>query len=243
MVGLLFWFKVKISCKIDKCVPVFKAFSVGDPLTPTWGGGALPLNPYYRRAPVSWSDESNKLDPNPYTRRAFWRVALFKCGQIVVACFFFKDDRRQRNNEPKLEQWPSASPFPPPPPPPPPRPHHQPKSQQQHQQQQQLRHNLLKTVPDTTSASGVNEFLYSVDRILDDQMRRHVELDRREQIRADWQHLAVVVDRVLLVVFVLTTVLVTVALLLHAPYSVDFFLGYKPNTAMTGDSGNASAAG
>lgn len=70
-----------------------------------------------------------------------------------------------------------------------------------------------------------------VERTLTRNERRQTEQDRREQVRVEWQQVAVVVDRALLVVFVGATMGASAAILFHAPHSIDFLLGIEPTSA------------
>ena len=54
---------------------------------------------------------------------------------------------------------------------------------------------------------------------------RLAEEDRRDVIKYEWQQVALVVDRVLFFVFVITTVGLTYGILIHAPNSWRYILG------------------
>ena len=60
---------------------------------------------------------------------------------------------------------------------------------------------------------------------------RAAERDRQTSVRAEWQLVATVVDRILLVLFVATTVGVTMVVLFSAPHAFDFMLGTGPPDA------------
>src|SRR6218665_640668 len=64
--------------------------------------------------------------------------------------------------------------------------------------------------------------LLAVSRTIERNERRLAAEDRREVIRNEWQLVAVVVDRVLLFVFIMTTVGITLCILLWAPHSWSF---------------------
>ena len=65
-------------------------------------------------------------------------------------------------------------------------------------------------------------------RSLESSERRLAEKERMEAIRVEWQHVALVADRLLLVVFIAITIAVTMAVLLHAPHSLEFLLRREP---------------
>ncbi len=54
---------------------------------------------------------------------------------------------------------------------------------------------------------------------------RLAEQDRRDVIRLEWQQVALVVDRILLLVFLAVTVGTTAGIILNAPYSHGFLFG------------------
>lgn len=64
--------------------------------------------------------------------------------------------------------------------------------------------------------------LLAVSRTIERNEKRLAEQDRREMIRNEWQLVAVVVDRILLFVFIMTTVGITLCILLWAPHSWSF---------------------
>ena len=65
---------------------------------------------------------------------------------------------------------------------------------------------------------------------------RLAEQDRRDTIRLEWQQVALVVDRILLLVFIAVTVGTTLGIMLKAPYSKGFLFG-------TGDYTDINASG
>jgi len=68
---------------------------------------------------------------------------------------------------------------------------------------------------------------------------RAAERDRQTSVRAEWQLVATVVDRILLVLFVTTTVGVTLVVLFSAPHAFDFMLGTgPPDASLIGTSSN-----
>jgi len=60
---------------------------------------------------------------------------------------------------------------------------------------------------------------------LDRGERRQETEDRRTSNRAAWQHVSLVVDRLLLVIFTVGTITITLGILLHAPLSRHFVFG------------------
>ena len=67
--------------------------------------------------------------------------------------------------------------------------------------------------------------LTQVNRMIETNEMRRLEVDRREVIKTEWQQVAVVVDRILLFVFIVVTVGVTLFVLLCAPHSWSFIFG------------------
>jgi len=67
--------------------------------------------------------------------------------------------------------------------------------------------------------------LNKVHRTVEKNEFRLAEQDRREAIKQDWQQVALVVDRALMLIFVVATLSITLAILLHAPHSREFILG------------------
>lgn len=71
-------------------------------------------------------------------------------------------------------------------------------------------------------------FLRMLDRVhrtIEKSEFRLAEQERRDAIKREWQLVALVVDRVLLVVFTIATLSITAAILLHAPHSAEFIFG------------------
>lgn len=92
--------------------------------------------------------------------------------------------------------------------------------------------------PTATPSSGVPAsrdqhnfeqcFLRMLDRVhrtIEKSEFRMAEQERRDVIKREWQMVALVVDRVLLVVFMIATLSITAAILLHAPHSAEFLFG------------------
>ena len=70
--------------------------------------------------------------------------------------------------------------------------------------------------------------LMRVERMMRSNDARAAERDRQTNVRAEWQLVATVVDRILLVIFVATTVGVTMVVLFSAPHAFEFMLGTGP---------------
>jgi len=66
--------------------------------------------------------------------------------------------------------------------------------------------------------------LYKVCRAIDANDFRLADQDRRNVNNLEWQQVALVVDRILLVLFTVGTVAITLSILLHAPHSRDFII-------------------
>ena len=67
--------------------------------------------------------------------------------------------------------------------------------------------------------------LNKVHQTIEKNEFRLAEQDRKDSIKRDWQQVALVVDRVLLFIFMVTTLSITAAMLLHAPHARDFLFG------------------
>lgn len=74
------------------------------------------------------------------------------------------------------------------------------------------------------------QFLRTLDKVyqtIEKNEFRLEEQDRKEAIKRDWQQVALVVDRVLLLIFMVATLSITTAILFHAPHSREFlFSGF-----------------
>lgn len=75
--------------------------------------------------------------------------------------------------------------------------------------------------------------LEKVYHTIEKNKHRLAEQDRREAIKRDWQQVALVVDRLLLVVFMVATLSITTAILLHAPHSREFLFGPSVQDALS----------
>ena len=89
--------------------------------------------------------------------------------------------------------------------------------------------------------------LTKVQQTMEKNEFRLAEQDRRDVIKSEWQQVALVVDRVLLLAFMVTTLSITMAILLHAPHSKEFILGLasgagKVESAGVINAGNVSSA-
>ena len=84
-----------------------------------------------------------------------------------------------------------------------------------------------------------------VDRVLSDVQqalgrhgRRLMLRDHLDAVRFEWQEVALIVDRTLLLTFVLVTFGATVAILLQAPLSTQFLLGHQQQQQPTASANN-----
>lgn len=79
-------------------------------------------------------------------------------------------------------------------------------------------------------------FIRTLEKVystIEKNKQRLAEQDRREAIKRDWQQVALVVDRLLLVVFMVATLSITSAILLHAPHSREFLFGPSVQDALS----------
>jgi len=83
--------------------------------------------------------------------------------------------------------------------------------------------------------------LQRVERMMRSNDARAAERDRQTRVRAEWQLVATVVDRILLVIFVATTVGVTMVVLFSAPHAFDFMFGTGPPDAALLDPASTSS--
>ena len=67
--------------------------------------------------------------------------------------------------------------------------------------------------------------LHKVYQTIEKNEMRLAEQDRRDQIRLEWQQIALVVDRILLLLFIVLTLGVTLGILFDAPHSTAFLFG------------------
>jgi len=72
----------------------------------------------------------------------------------------------------------------------------------------------------------VDRLLTDVQSSLQRQERRMMLRDYLDTVRFEWQEVALVVDRTLLLTFVLVTFAATVIILLHAPLATQFLFGH-----------------
>lgn len=59
--------------------------------------------------------------------------------------------------------------------------------------------------------------MHKVYQTIERNEMRLVEQDRRDAIKQEWQQLAIVIDRLLLLIFLFTTITVTFTIMLHGP--------------------------
>ena len=67
--------------------------------------------------------------------------------------------------------------------------------------------------------------LHKVYQTIEKNEMRLAEQDRRDQIRLEWQQIALIVDRILLICFIALTLGVTLGILFSAPHSTAFIFG------------------
>ena len=67
--------------------------------------------------------------------------------------------------------------------------------------------------------------LHKVYQTIEKNEMRLAEQDRRDHIRLEWQQIALVVDRILLLCFIALTLGVTLGILFNAPHSTSFIFG------------------
>ena len=85
------------------------------------------------------------------------------------------------------------------------------------------------TIPSSNEPAFEKQFvrvLHKVYQTIEKNEIRLADQDRRDQIKLEWQQVALVVDRLLLWIFISVTVGVTLGIMLHAPHSVSFFGNY-----------------
>ena len=83
------------------------------------------------------------------------------------------------------------------------------------------------TPADSTFERQFVRVLHKVYQTIEKNEMRLAEQDRRDHIKLEWQQVALVVDRLLLLIFIIATVGVTLGIMLHAPHSVRFFGRYE----------------
>ncbi|XP_064614604.1 neuronal acetylcholine receptor subunit alpha-10-like [Liolophura sinensis] len=78
--------------------------------------------------------------------------------------------------------------------------------------------------PTATPPGGVDSYekqfirvMHKVYQTIERNEMRLVEQDRRDAIKQEWQQLAIVIDRLLLLIFLFTTITVTFTIMLHGP--------------------------
>ena len=85
--------------------------------------------------------------------------------------------------------------------------------------------------------------LRQISRTIELNELRLEEAERRDVIKSEWQEVALVVDRLLLLVFIGMTVGITLSILLRAPHSWDFILGTGAVDASTAAVAEAAGGG
>jgi len=86
-----------------------------------------------------------------------------------------------------------------------------------------------------------------VEKMMESNELRTGEQDHQTSIKIEWHLVSTVVDRFLLILFVATTVGVTLAVLLGSPHARDFLFGTGPNdvaaTTPSASAGSSSGSG
>ena len=77
--------------------------------------------------------------------------------------------------------------------------------------------------------------LHKVYQTIEKNEMRLAEQDRRDAIRLEWQQVAMVVDRVLLVIFMSITLGVTAGIMLQSPQSQRILFGNNDEGVMSAD--------
>lgn len=83
--------------------------------------------------------------------------------------------------------------------------------------------------PPGTLRSFDRTFLRTLEKVYQTIERnevRQAEQEEKEDIRVEWQHVAMVIDRVLLIIFIGLTVGITLGIVFRAPHALNFFLGF-----------------
>lgn len=86
--------------------------------------------------------------------------------------------------------------------------------------------------------------LNKVHQTIEKNEFRLAEQDRRDAVKHDWQQVALVVDRLLLLIFIVATLGITAAILFHAPHSREFLFGglFAAHGSSGDGPGNASSS-
>ena len=81
--------------------------------------------------------------------------------------------------------------------------------------------------PVETFERQFSRFLAKVQLTIERNEMRLAEQDRKDIIRLEWQQVALVVDRLLLLLFIILTVGVTLGIILESPHSANFLFGVE----------------
>ena len=98
--------------------------------------------------------------------------------------------------------------------------------------------------PTPSSSEFERQFLRVLQKVyqtIEKNEIRLAEQDRKDAIKLEWQQVALVVDRILLFVFIVTTTAVTLGIMLHAPQARVFFSGGSGESLSPGDAGEDEA--
>ena len=90
-------------------------------------------------------------------------------------------------------------------------------------------------IPSSSEPAFEKQFVRVLHKVYQTIERNEIRLakqDRRDHIKLEWQQVALVVDRMLLWIFIITTISVTLGIMLHAPHSISFFGNYKDKSLL-----------
>ena len=86
------------------------------------------------------------------------------------------------------------------------------------------------TIPSSSESNFERQFVKTLQQVCQTIEKNEIRLadqDRRDYIKMEWQQVALVVDRVLLILFIIGTMGVSFGIILNAPHSLGFFVGEK----------------
>lgn len=82
--------------------------------------------------------------------------------------------------------------------------------------------------PPGATRSFDRTFLRTLEKVyqtIERNEMRQAEQEQKDAIKREWQHVAMVIDRVLLIIFIGLTVGITLGIVFRAPHALNFFLG------------------
>jgi len=108
-----------------------------------------------------------------------------------------------------------------------------------------FRHHVTSTTAESPYGCGgtgqlERRLVRTLSRVCETLERGERRLKREDLItsnRVAWQHVSLVVDRLLLIVFTIGTITITLGVLFHAPLSRYFILGYPDNDGIGHNNG------